>query len=134
MEPYSDRPANETDYEWSPLRVCVVWNPGFTEGPELARTLYEWFGGPDRELHRAGLGIPVQVLSTTDSGVVPAFPPKESQQVLVVIPLIDAEFAGRTNWRNWVEDLLARFSTEKIVILPWAIHPAAVRIKAVYSR
>jgi SLOG-like protein/TIR domain-containing protein len=134
MDPDSDRPANKTAYEWSPLRVCVVWNPAFTQGPEISGALYEWFGGPDRELHRAGLGIPVQALSTTDSGIVPPFPPKESQQVLVVIPLIDAEFAGRTQWRNWVDELVARFSTEsteKIVILPWAIHPAAVRISAV---
>ncbi len=118
-------------YEWSPLRVFVVWHPAFAEGKGLADSLYAWFGGSDRELHRNGLGVPVHPWTTLDPDLVPPPPPRATQDITVVIPLIDAEFAGRSAWRQWVDNLFASQDSStpsRLVLLPWAVHTAAIHI------
>jgi hypothetical protein len=42
-----------------PLVVYVLWHPKFTDGPALARELYDWLAGNSTDSRAVGLGIPV---------------------------------------------------------------------------
>jgi hypothetical protein len=91
----------EFDLEWVPLRIFVVWHPSFADGLNLATALHNWFGGPNRAWHRAGLSIPVMFWTSTDPNVPPGRIPTRSQAFAVVVPLVDEHFAARRSWRDW---------------------------------
>src|SRR5688572_28050562 len=110
------------DLERVPLRIFVVWNPAFPAGRDLARAVYEWFGGPSRSWHRSGLSVPVMLWTSASPDQVPQPIPKESQKFTVVVPLVDDNFAGRRQWREWLQ------SCDDLHMLFWAVHPAAFQI------
>ncbi len=113
------------DLERVPLRIFVVWNPAFEDGVVLARELYQWFGGPNRTWHRSGLGIPVMFWTTEQPDEVPPPVPTETQNFTVIVPLVDDNFAGRLQWRQWLE----KCDTSKCQIRFWGIHSAAFKIE-----
>lgn len=46
-----------------PLSIYVLWHPGFSDGPLLARTIAEWCGGGTADIRATGQGIPVHFRS-----------------------------------------------------------------------
>ena len=89
------------DLEPVPLRIFLCWNPAYKMGSDLSERLYEWLGGYDRSLHKAGLGIPVHPWVSDNPDQTPPPLPIDSQALTIFIPIIDAEFIGRANWRDW---------------------------------
>jgi SLOG cluster2/TIR domain len=115
-------------YERVPVRIFVVWHPCFAEGKEVFKKLYEWLGGPRRELYRRGLGVPVQAWTTTTNDIPPGDIPLEHQELTIVVPILDGEFLGRKAWRDWINQFDSKSELEKksITVLPWGVHQAAV--------
>jgi hypothetical protein len=119
-------------YDWAPLRVFLAWHPNFEPGRSLFASLYAWFGGPARSLHRNGTGIPVQAWSSRDAERPPGMPPTETQDLTVVVVLLDGEFIGRRAWREWlgsIESLIG--DGRRLVILPWAVHEASAQVDTI---
>ena len=117
-------------YEWSPLRVFVVWHPCFAGAP-VVESLYEWLGGPARELHRLGYGIPVHPLTSNTKDLPPDFPYLVDDELNIIVSLLDGEFLGRSAWRDWLESLSNSVEGKNVIMLPWAIHAAASQLRSV---
>jgi hypothetical protein len=123
----------ELRYELAAVRLFVVWHPRYAGGEAAFKALYDWMGGPNRDLYRRGLGVPVQAWTSGADEDPPAAIPIEDQILTIVVPIIDSEFVGRKSWRDWVADCqgTARDSERLVVILPWAVHQAAALIPGI---
>lgn len=129
--------------EMCPIRVFVVWHPEFEDGESAFASLYDWLGGPARELYRRGLGVPVHALCGSmkagphHQAASTLEPPKEipmdRQLLTVVIVLIDGNIVGRKDWRDWVDRLPATPASHgtHVLVLPWAVHPAASSLRQI---
>lgn len=115
------------DLEKVPLRVFVVWHRRFTAGEAAFEAIYDWLGGPNRELYRRGLGVPVNAWGSEADELAPPEIPSQTQGLTVVVPFLDGEFLGRKRWRDWITAcaLSVRSSGNAVVVLPWAVHKAA---------
>jgi SLOG-like protein/TIR domain-containing protein len=118
-------------YEWAPLRIFVIWHPGFAAGEPLFRSLYDWLGGPERALHRRGIGVPVQPWTSADPDLPPLLPPLDTQALTVVVAFLDGELVGRRAWRSWFELLESRRGTANVIVLPWAVHRSTAHVPGV---
>lgn len=120
-------------FEHAPMRVFVVWHPKFAGGMALFRELHQWLGGPGRNLYRRGLGVPVHAWTSSSSDDPPPPVPLAWQSVTVVVAIVDGELAGRRRWRDWFERLakVNDGAVSPVIILPWAIHPAAAHLTGI---
>jgi hypothetical protein len=120
-------------YEPTALRVFVVWHPRYAQGEAAFTALYDWLGGPNRDLYRRGLGVPVQAWSSASDELPPPRIPTADQLLSIVIPILDGEFLGRKPWRDWIVNCGTRLrkSGRSTVVLPWAVHQAAPLIPGI---
>jgi hypothetical protein len=121
------------NYESVPVRIFVVWHPHYRKGEAVFRALYEWLGGPNRDLYRRGLGVPVHAWTSPSDEDPPDKIPDQDQVLTVVVPILDGELLGRKAWRDWVAECGSRpqSSEKSIVVLPWAVHQAAALIPGI---
>jgi SLOG cluster2/TIR domain len=120
-------------YEPTPVRVFVVWHPRYAGGEAAFRGLYDWLGGPNRDLYRRGLGVPVHAWTSASDESPPPKIPIEDQILTIIVPILDGELLGRKLWRDWVAECgeTPRRSERSTVILPWAVHQAAALIPGI---
>jgi hypothetical protein len=121
------------NYEPAPIRIFVVWHPRYAEGEATFQALYDWLGGRNRDLYHRGLGVPVQAWTSLSDEIAPPKIPVDTQELSIVVPILDGEFLGRKPWRDWVADCAAKpwLSTKSMVMLPWAVHQAAALVPGV---
>jgi hypothetical protein len=96
------------DYEPAPIRIFVVWHPRYADGEAIFRALYDWLGGRNRDLYHRGLGVPVQAWTSLSDEIPPPKIPVDTQGLTIVVPILDGEFLGRKQWRDWVADCAAK--------------------------
>jgi hypothetical protein len=128
----NDRDA-DLRYEPAPLRVFVVWHPKYAEGEKAFEALYEWLGGPGRDLYYRGLGVPVQAWTSTSDEEPPLKIRGDDGGLTIIVPILDGEFLGRKRWRDWVAEYgtSPKSSEKSVVVLPWAVHQAAPLIPGI---
>lgn len=123
------------EYEFTPVRVFVVWHPRFPGGEMAFQALYDWLGGQNHDLYRRGLGLPVQAWTSLAEDEAPKEIPNHTQTLTIIVPILDGEFLGRKNWRDWLASCAQpeKDAANSIVILPWAVHQAATIVPGIGS-
>jgi SLOG-like protein/TIR domain-containing protein len=132
------------NYEPAPIRIFVVWHPRYVAGEATFGVLYDWLGGQNGHLYHRGLGVPVQAWTSLSDDEAPGKIPHHTQDLTIIVPILDGEFLGRKAWRDWVMGCMRKprrsaklteprpgGSTGSIIVLPWAVHQAAASISGV---
>jgi hypothetical protein len=92
----SSRPGQENTA--TPVRIYVLWHPGFKRGDSLARRIYHWFRLPSAD------GIPVYFRSPRNNPDEIDLPHTNCNHD-IIIPLVDSHMVASTTWRKYLDDL-----------------------------
>lgn len=108
--------------------LYVGWHPGFSDGYDLAKSLYKHFR---RDLYRnvtGGVGVSVVYCTAMDPVTgLPGNVDLQAGDTVAVVLLIDSNWTGDSSWFEWAKSLLKGFSdaAPQAMVLPVAIDSSA---------
>jgi hypothetical protein len=98
------------------LTVYVAWHPSCDDGKEFAEALFRDLCADPEIPARRGLGIPVRFRTATTNKELPSPVPADSAERVAVFVLVDDEFAGSPDWREYGDRLAGLIGRETTVV------------------
>ena len=111
------------------LVIYIAWNPGFSAGAEITKSLYDHYRRKLYENVAGGAGLPVVYRSTpAPNSVVPIDVDLSDAETSAIIMLIDECWAKDPAWVAWGQELMNRTNSAGLGarVFPVAIDGAAI--------